>query len=543
MNKLFIEPGSSLDNHTGNWSSQQPVMKNKWPPCGQTCPSTQDIQAWLALASDGHWEAAWRKLTERNPFPAVLGRVCYHPCESACNRKHLDSAVNIHSMERYLGDLALEKGWKFQKLFYRQAHSKKQKIAVVGAGPAGLSCAFQLAMRGFEVTVFDSADEAGGTLNSGIPDYRLPKKILQKEIETILALGIKLELNCRIGEEISSKKLSDEYDAIFLGIGAQMPRLYQNKKSVSDNVMTGKQFLSHVNHGEGITLPSQLVVIGGGNTAIDVARSAVRMGAKVTVVCAQYPHSANLDKPGMEIPSSLLEVTQAQAEGVTVIYRSGVSRLVRSGEHLSGVEISRVDKIHNRHGDFSPVLFEGTEEFFPAGMVIFAIGQEVDWQGLESLDINDKPVESKLANVFVGGDATGGSRSVAAAVGDGFQGAMDIIKLLTGEYPVFETHKKAEVSYKSLNLNYYPLSKRVKEGGDSEILSFEETIVSFDNSEAANEAERCLSCGVCLRCDNCWHFCPDAAVIKQIDTYKIDYDYCKGCGICAQECPSGVLSF
>jgi len=546
MSKLSIDPGSSVTNLTGSWRTQTPVMKNKWPPCGQTCPASEDIQAWLALASESQWQAAWRKLTARNPLPAVMGRVCYHPCESACNRKHLDSAVNIHAMEYFLGEMALANGWQHQKLNDNENNATGgKKIAVVGAGPAGLSCAYQLALRGYAVTIFDAAEEAGGTLWSGIPEYRLPKNILKQEIEAILKLGVTLVLNCTIGDihgnaphphkRISTESLITDYDAIFLGIGALKPRLFQNSQYTDQHVLTGMDFLRRVNQGEELSLPKRVAVIGGGNTAIDVARCLRRLDCDVTVVCAQDPHGAHLAHPGAEIPASELEVTQAQREGVEIIYRTAVSRLVYSGKHLNGVETCRVDKIHDRHGNFNPVLFEGTETFIAANLVIFAIGQEVDWCGLERL------IDSGLSKVFIGGDAAGNPRFAATAIGSGFENAMSIIDYLSGQKPYFDTHKKAEVTYKNLNLSYYAQSHRQTENaGEKENSGFVDTI-SLNESTACKEALRCLSCGVCFYCDNCWHFCPDAAIIKQADNYTIDYDFCKGCGICAQECPCGYI--
>ena len=529
--ELAFPPGSSLAYHTGDWRSQQPRYHDKWPPCGQACPASEDIQAWLALASERRWEAAWRKLTERNPLPATMGRVCYHPCELACNRKHLDSAVNIHALERHLGDLALAHGWSHRPLTLSR---QRQRVAVVGAGPAGLSCAFQLARRGYPVTIFDAATEAGGTLRSGIPDYRLPKAVLAREIEAILALGIELKLGVRIGGAVAAETLREDFDAVFLAIGAQRPRRYTADAS-EHGVMTGLDFLHRINRGERPALPRQVAVIGGGNTAIDVARCARRLGAEeVTVVCAQSPHGSQLGQPGAEIPSSQEEIRQAELEGVRLRYGTGVRRLVRSGQHLSGVEAARVDQLHDREGRFAPRLFEGTEEFLPAGLVIFAIGQEVDWQGLESL--REAPA------VAVGGDAAGEHRFAATAVGSGYRGAMALIGLLAGTPPRQEHHEKAEITYKALHLEYYPrVARREAAVSQRRLDGFDEIVAGLAGDDAGLEAERCLSCGVCFHCDNCWHFCPDAAVIKTADGYRVDYDYCKGCGICAQECPCGHI--
>ncbi len=537
--KLEIEAGSSNAYHTGDWRTQQPVYQEKWPPCSQTCPASEDIQAWLALASAQQWQAAWRKLTERNPFPATMGRICYHACESPCNRKHLDSAVNIHAMERYLGDMAITHGWRHENFCDK---SQLQQVAVVGAGPAGLSCAFQLARHGYPVTIFDAQAEPGGTLWSAIPDYRLPKSVLAKEIDAILALGIELRLNTRVGREISESDLVDQFNVVFIAIGTRQPRPYQydnrpGKEKSNHRVMSGVEFLQSLNRGEQISLPQQVAVVGGGNTAIDVARCVRRLGAEATVICAQDPHGSHHRDLGTEMPASLTEVIEAEAEGVQLLYRAGVRRLVRSGEHLSGIEIAHVDQVHDRHGNFSPKLFDGTEEFVSAGLVIFAIGQEADWQGLEALE---KSVETD--GVWVGGDVVSKSKLAAAAVGSGYQAAMSIMACLKGEAFCSDEHKKTKITFRQMQLHYYPKQLRHEgEMSEKRLDGFKEVVKGLASDDAVHEAKRCLSCGVCFECDNCWHFCPDAAVIKKEGGYTIDYDYCKGCGICAQECPCGNI--
>ncbi|MCF6236349.1 MAG: FAD-dependent oxidoreductase [Gammaproteobacteria bacterium] len=529
MANLEIEPGSSTAYHTGDWRTQQPVYLDKWPPCSQVCPASEDIQAWLALASEKQWQAAWRKLTERNPFPSTMGRICYHACESACNRKHLDSAVNIHAMERYLGDMAIAQGWRHESM---DAQPQTQRVAIVGAGPAGLSCAFQLARHGYSVTIFDAQDAPGGTLHSAVPDYRLPKSVLAKEINAILDLGITLRLNTRVNED----ELRDQFDLVFIAIGTQQPRQYRGDNS-NHSVMSGLDFLSRLNRGEPVSLPKQVAIIGGGNTAIDVARCVRRLGANAVVVCAQDPHASHHRELGTEMPASLTEVIEAEAEGVQLIYRVGVRHLVRSGEHLSGVEIAHVEHVHDRQGNFNPKFFDGTEEFIAAGLVVFAIGQEVDWQGLEGLS-----QANESERVWFGGDAVSKSKLAVTAVGSGYQAAMSMMANLREEAPVHKDHKKAKITYRQMQLHYYSKQpRREGETREQRFDGFNEVVTGLADDDAVQEAKRCLSCGVCFECDNCWHFCPDAAVIKKEGGYTIDYDYCKGCGICAQECPCGHI--
>jgi len=546
--KLAINPGSSTAYHTGDWRTEEPVYQNKWPPCSQTCPASEDIQAWLALAARQQWQAAWHKLSERNPFPATMGRICYHACESPCNRKHLDTAVNIHAMERYLGDMAIAHGWRHKPACDTLSgdKTKTQRVAVVGAGPAGLSCAFQLLRHGYSVTIFDEQSEPGGTLYSAIPDYRLPKSILAKEIDAIVALGVELRLNTRIGQDISESDLRNQFDAIFLAIGTRQPRQFQGKDNSTHSVMSGIDFLQALmlaeSRHEKMTLPKKVAVVGGGNTAIDVARCVRRLGSEVTVICAQDPHGNHHHDLATEMPASVLEVIEAEAEGVHLLYRAGVRRLVRSGEHLSGVEIAHVDQVHDRHGNFNPKYFDGTEEFVPAGLIIFAIGQEANWDGLENLF-----QASESDGVWLGGDAVSKSKVAAAAVGSGYQAAMSIVASLKGEQAVFDhlkavTKKSNKITYRQMQLSYYPTRSR----HEGEMISrrldgFKEVVQGLTDDDAFSEAQRCLSCGVCFECDNCWHFCPDAAVIKKTGGYDIDYDYCKGCGICANECPCGHI--
>ena len=531
---LSVDPGSTLAYHTGDWRIQRPVYHNKWPPCGQTCPAGEDIQAYLALINDQQWEAAWHQLTQANPLPAVMGRICYHPCELGCNRKHLDSAVNIHAVERYLGDLALQRGWCHQPLSTQQ---QTQQVAVIGAGPAGLSCAFQLARRGYPVTIFDAQAAPGGTMYNAIPEYRLPKSVLSQEIAAILALGIQLRLNTRVGLDVSVEALREEFSAIFVAIGAQQPRIYRDDKHPTQHsVMTGLDFLRRVNQGEMASLPKQVAVVGGGNTAMDAARCARRLGAeKVTVICPQQPHGHHHGQAGTEIPASAQEVAEAESDGVVILYRHGVRRLVRSGEHLSGLELAQVDQVHDRHGRFNPKLFDGTETFLPADRVIFAIGQEVDCNGLDAL------LQPEVPGVWMGGDAAGKPRNVATAVGSGHQVAASMIAFLGNTTSFDEHHQKAEITFKDLNINYYPKLTRREAVSENQVLGFQTSVPSLSTDDALFEAGRCLSCGVCFECDNCWHFCPDAAVIKHAEKYSIDYDYCKGCGICAQECPCGHI--
>ncbi|BAU49772.1 glutamate synthase [Sulfurifustis variabilis] len=537
MSRLAFEPGSSTAYRTGDWRLARPVYADKWPPCGAACPAGEDIQAYLALIEADRPEAAWRKLTEQNPFPAVCGRICPHPCEGACNRARLDEAVAIHHVERHLGDLARTRG--FAHDVPRGARADK-RVAVVGAGPAGLSCAYHLARAGYPVTVYDAASEPGGTLRWGVPDYRLPKDALAREIEAILALGVTLRLGMRIGADLGAAELRAQHDAVFLAIGARLPHVPAEGEVSGRSVEYGIDFLDRVNRGERPVLPARVAVIGAGNTAIDVARCARRFGAtEVTIVSPQDRPGRRPGQPAEEMKATPSEIAEAEAEGVRLLLRWGVQRLVRSGQHLDGVQLAQVDRVHDDRGRFKPVLYEGTEMFLPAGYVIVATGQHPDWSGLEAL----RP--DPAAGVYAGGDCAGAPRTAAAAIGSGHQGAEDIMAFLEDRAPV-NLRRPATVTFEALHTQYYRrLPRRAAAEIDpiARLRDFREAVTGLDAVGAAYEAGRCLSCGVCLECDNCWHFCPDAAVIKQGpgERYRFDYEYCKGCGICAAECPCGHI--
>ncbi len=533
MTRLDFAPGSSIAYHTGDWRVQQPVYRDKWPPCSRACPCGEDIQAWLALANDHEWEAAWRKLTERNPLPAVLGRICFHPCEGACNRRALDTAVNVHALERELGDRALRNGWRHERL---TARFTNRKVAVIGAGPAGLSFAFQMARHGVPVTLFEATDRPGGTLASGIPAYRLPRDVLEREIDAILDLGITLQTGVRIGTDRDVDCLRESFDAIFLAIGAQRPRRHPDGGAEGAGILTGLDFLHQVNTGSPPAVPSRVAVIGGGNTAMDAARCARRLGADVTVICAQGPHGSQPGHPDAEITALPEEVRQAEAEGIRIRYRLGVRRVVHGGGQPAGVEIARVDRLHDLEGRFHPRLFAGTEEFLPAGMVIFAIGQEVDWRGLDTLKTLSPP------EVMVGGDAASGPRFAATAIGSGFQAASTLLARWVEGVTTHAERESREIPAQALNLAYYrPEPRQEPPASFASPNDFREIVPGLDAAAVEKEAVRCLSCGVCFHCGNCWNFCPDAAILRREDRFTVDTDYCKGCGICARECPCGHI--
>lgn len=539
MSRLFIDGASSLQYNTGSWRKQQPLFHKKWPPCGQICPASEDIQAYLSLVANEQWQEAWKILTDFNPFPAVMGRVCYHPCELGCNRHHFDETLNIHSIERFLGDMALQNAWSHEVKVHEP---QNKKVAIVGAGPAGLSCAFHLRRHGYPVSLFEAEAHAGGALRWGIPDYRLPKSVLQAEIDNILAMGIEVHFNARVGKQISAAEILQEFDASFLAPGSSLARNIEGYEDCAD-IMTGIEFLSRVNNKQQSAITGRVLVLGGGNTAMDAARSALRLGAKVTVVCPQQrPGKIPGHNNGEHMPAIPEEITAAEEEGIELLTRTGMLRIIRNGSHVAGMEVAKVGHVHDGQGNFNPLFYEGTESFIPANLIVLAMGQGVDWSGM---DLLLKHKEDHF-NVVIGGDAAGRPRMAANAVGSGHKAAHLLMAYLTGIPEKPYTHQFAEIPFKKLNTHYYRHEARQDAGGrpvQKRVHGFGEIMLGLDQQAVQQEASRCFSCGVCFECDNCWHFCPDAAVLKigPGKAYKFDYDYCKGCGICAKECPCGHI--
>ncbi len=547
--------GTSLAADTGSWRVQRPVHRHRPAPCHHACPAGEDPQAYLAHFEQGRPRAAWEVLVAANPLPAVTGRVCPHPCESACNRGRFDEAVAIHHVERYLGDAALREGWV---LPVPEPTSDAMRIAVVGAGPAGLSCAWQLLRLGHRVTVFEAEAQAGGACASAIPPYRLPRAVLEGENARLLALpGIDFRARQRLGRDFSIEELRATYGAVFLAVGAQRPRVWSVDGVVPADLHPGLPLLTEWVGVGRIPTPASVAVIGGGNTAMDLAR--VLKGAGVAQV---YVITHN-GLPGPDVPvedamrALPREIVQAQEEGVEILAHRGVRRLLLRGERVVGVEMVHMKKLPDASGRLRRVAFDGTETVLHVDMVVPAIGEEVDPAGLETL-LNgaghlevDASGATALPGVFAGGDVTLHGGTVTEAVGAGRRAAHAIDRWLSGT-PVAgpaDRDEAAPVGIEGLNLAYYEQAPRAPEdvlpvadrGGDVEIDR------GLSEEQAGGEARRCLSCGECLACDNCFTLCPDSAVLKTREAasdgshYVFDYQHCKGCGLCANECPCGFI--
>ncbi len=528
---ITLDVGSSRANHTGAWRTERPVYVHNLPPCNNACPAGENIQQWLYDAEEGpaKYEAAWRQIMQDNPFPAVMGRVCYRPCETACNRSQLDSAVGINSVERFLGDEALRKGWQVPV----DAASTGKRVLVVGAGPSGLSAAYHLARMGHSVTIKDAGAAAGGMMRYGIPKYRLPRDILDAEISRILDMGITLELNATVTD--IQAELEAGYDAAFVAVGAHIGRRAYIPAGDSARIMDAVSMLHGMEDGAPPMLGRRVAVYGGGNTAMDAARTARRLGASEAVVVYRRTRE--------KMPAHDIEVTEALEEGVTMRWLSTVAQ---ADEGKLVIEKMKLDET-----GFPQPTGEFTE--LEADCLVLALGQNADLSvldGVPGVTFSDGVVEvgpdlmTGHPGIFAGGDMVPSERTVTVAIGHGKKAARSIDAFLRGAGSR-AAGQHAPASFGALNTWYYadaPATVRPRLEAARRITTFDEVTGGLDPSTALFEARRCMSCGNCFGCDNCYGVCPDNAIIKLGDgQYEIDYDYCKGCSLCAAECPSGAI--
>jgi NADPH-dependent glutamate synthase beta subunit-like oxidoreductase len=528
---ITLDPGSSLANRTGSWRTVRPEYVDRLPPCNDACPAGENIQGWLFHAEAGNYEQAWRVLTEDNPLPAVMGRVCYHPCETACNRAKLDECVGINAIERFLGDEALRHGWKFAPT--RLPTGKR--VLVVGAGPSGLSAAYHLARAGHAVTIREAGPLPGGMMRFCIPKYRLPREVLDAEIRRIVELGVDLELNARVTNVLEAMR-EGRFDAVFLAVGAHIARRAYIPAGSAAKMLDAIALLRGMEAGEKPLLGRRVVVYGGGNTAMDVARTARRLGAEESIIVYRRTRE--------RMPAHESELEEALQEGVLVKW---LTTIRQAGESSITVEKMRLDE----RGNPQPT---GEFETLAADCVILALGQDVDLallDGVPGLEVRDGVVRvgpdmmTGHRGIFAGGDMVPGERTVTVGVGHGKQAARHIDAWLRGGAWVHpEPHELA--TYDKLNTWYYsdaPKSRQPVLDTIRRQSTFEEVVGGFDEVTAQFEARRCLSCGNCFECDNCYGVCPDNAVIKLGPglRYAFNYDYCKGCGLCVAECPCGAI--
>ena len=548
----FAHPATSLRYHTGSWRMERPIHLHQPAPCHTGCPAGEDAQAWLALVAEERYREAWETIAAVNPLPAVTGRVCHHPCESVCNRGHYDEPIAIHHAERWLGDQAIAEGWDYPVA--ATAHSATA-VAVIGSGPAGCSAAWQLTRLGYRVHLFEALPVAGGLLRSALPPYRLPRNVLDAELERLLASGIDFRPGQRLGRDYSLDELGNEYPAVFLAPGNQRSRDWDIDGATPHDLHVGLNLLQRWVDVGSIPSWSSAAIIGGGNTAIDLARILRHTGVEqVHVITHQSLPRAGVQQADT-MPAIAREISQAMEEGVIFHEHRGVQRLVLRGEQVVGLELVHRKKLREDDNSSRSVSFEGTETLLHVEQVIPAIGQTVEPAGLESLleqreflaasehgRINSHP------GLYTGGDARGDRGTVSAAIGDGRRTALTIVRDLQ-RLTDPDNVETAPVTHGQLNMNYFePLPRQhapvlpvAERSGEAEVIG------GLTQQQTAEEARRCLSCGNCLACDNCWTLCPDIAVLKTRSPvedgsyYIFDYDYCKGCGLCARECPTAYI--
>ena len=534
MSKPFaitLDIGSSLANKTGSWRTERPVYVRNAAPCGAACPAGEDPQAWLYHAEEGDYETAWRAIMDVNPLPAVIGRVCYHPCETACNRVQIDEAVGINAVERFLGDEAIRRGWTVERL----APPSGKRVLVVGAGPSGLSAAYHLARLGHAVEIRDAGPAAGGMMRFGIPRYRLPREVLDAEIERILSLDVSLTLDHTV-EDLEAEMAG--FDAAFVAVGAHLGKRAYIPAGSAARMLDAVKLLRDVEAGEPPLLGRRVAVYGGGNTAFDAARTAKRLGAAESVVVYRRTRD--------RMPAHDSELEEALAEGVLVKWLSTV-------RHADGGSLL-IEKMELDESGFPQPT--GEVEELAADSLVLALGQECDLGLLERLEgvrIDDGVVQvgpdlmTGRPGVFAGGDAVPAERTVTTAIGHGRTAARHIDAYLRG-IAAQDAEPAPPAGFAALNPWYYddaPRSVQPQLEQARRASTFAEVVGGLDESTALFEARRCLSCGSCFACDNCYGVCPDNAVVKLEPggayAYAFDLDYCKGCGLCMQECPCGAI--
>jgi len=531
---ITLDVGSSLANKTGSWRTERAEYTDRLPPCNHACPAGENIQAWLyeAESGDGGYERAWRKLVADNPFPAIMGRVCYHPCETSCNRGQLDEAVGINSVERFLGDEAIKQGWKLEV----EAKPSDKRVLVVGAGPSGLSAAYHLTRLGHRVTIHEAGPMTGGMMRFGIPKYRLPRDVLDAEVGRILDLGVELELNRKV-TNIEESMREGGFDAAFLAVGAHIGKRAYVPAGEAARILDAVSVLHSMEGEEKPLLGRRVVVYGGGDTAMDVARTAKRLGATDAVIVYRRTRE--------RMPAHEVELEEAEEEGVMMRWLSTIKQ-------VDGGKVT-VEKMELDETGFPQPT--GELEELEADSVVLALGQEADLsllEGVPGIEVDDGVVQvgpnmmTGHPGIFAGGDMVPAERTVTVGVGHGKKAARNIDGWLRGI--TYEPPPKHEIAtFDKLNTWYYSDAPRTVQP-ELEIErrreTFDEVVGGLDESNALYEARRCLSCGNCFSCDNCYGVCPDNAVIKLGDPgalYEIDLDFCKGCGICVAECPCGAI--
>jgi NADPH-dependent glutamate synthase beta subunit-like oxidoreductase len=560
-----ISYGSTEVIDTGKWGFQKPHPQFLTAPCQEACPAGNSIPQFLYLAQKGEYGKALLTILKENPFPGICGRVCFHPCEASCNRGEYDESVSINALERYIFDTTIDQEPNLNPV----QNGNGKRVAVVGAGPAGLSCAYFLRLLGHKVTVFEAYREAGGIMAYGIPEYRLPKDIVKKEIARIMALGIDIKTSSKVGRDITFDALN-EYDAAFLSMGAGISSLLGIEGETFEKVMHGLDFLMRVNSGSSIPEGKDVIVVGGGNTAMDVARSSLRNSCRVTIAYRR-------GRP--EMPAIKDEIDDAEEEGVRFEFLIQPVRINMLPDKRLAVTFRRM-KLGEPDASGRPraIPVEETDFIMETDYLFTAAGENVDLVSLpkdltkNGLIYVDTFLRTKNTKMFAGGDVVDQPRTIVTAIGAGKKAAISIDLNLKGSSPEkmfsgiqvgnkgslsfeaytsggkFEMFRAAQkvVTFDKLNTLYFEHSERVKKrklNRETALQNFQEVNLGLLAEEATASASRCFTCGTCNYCYNCYFFCPEGVIL--LDPIKgtkyVDYDHCKGCGTCAKSCPRSVV--
>lgn len=527
----------------------RPAQLEKLAPCQENCPISGEVRRWVGIVAQRDklgftpaeaYARAWEVIVERNPMPSTLGRVCPHPCEDGCNRSTLDEPVSIHAMERFLGDWAISERLPLARL---EEDEKPESIGVVGSGPSGLSFAFQMARRGYKVTIYEQRPEAGGMLRYGIPNYRLPRHVLDAEIDRIARLGVEIRLDTAVGGDISLSELRASHAALYVAIGAQSSRELGIGGETDEAVCNGAEYLLRVNRGDHVEVGATVAVIGGGNTAVDAARTARRAGAEVTIV---YRRSRE------EMPAIAAEVEEALAEGVGLLLLSAPVRVERRDGSLVltvlRMELGEPDASGRRR----PVAIPDSEFELPVDTLIAAVSQEPAWSGLEELQrdgwLAADPTGAVTDTVWGGGDAIEPG-IVGTAVFHGRRAAEVLHARLRG-IPEPSPEIRPPIGPGRLRLDSYPPAARAQDAhlAPADAVRRPDTEVSLgvEEEQFLTEANRCLSCGSCFGCEQCWMFCTVPSFTRLADPspgayFSLSLDFCLECGKCVEVCPCGFL--
>jgi|TARA_B110000881_G_scaffold32171_1_gene24581 NADPH-dependent glutamate synthase beta subunit-like oxidoreductase len=539
----------------GDESHKCPIYVTQVPPCTAGCPAGEDIRGYHNLLtgvekSDNKWDDAWYRIVETNPFPAIMGRICPHPCESTCNRQHREESIGINAVEHAIGEHGIDAGLKL----HPPGEDTGKQVAVIGAGPAGLSVAYQLRRKGHAVTIYDFNEKPGGMMLYGIMGYRVERRVLEAEVGKIIDLGIEMKMGVRIGKDVSLEQLEKDYDAVFIGVGAQTGRSlpiqgFSNRPETTNAIEFLRAFEIH---GDTVNIGKKVIVIGDGNVAMDVARLARRLGSESTIISAV---------PREEMNCYPDEFDDAIEEGARIEYLTGTLEVLENGDGVRGVKCAKMVKKENGEEGWNakiPFLrYKTTDEMFEieADMVVASIGQTTDMKGFEDsihentsllkLDNNLRVVGKE--NVFGGGDALKVDL-ITTAVGHGRKAANSIDAFLNGLAMPVEPYKSV-IKVKEQDINYFFHSKQTKRKhnvAENIVGNHDEVLEALTKEQALEESKRCMSCGLCFDCNQCAAFCPQDAISRYRknpigEVMYTHYTKCVGCHLCAQVCPTGYI--